>query len=158
MKRVTSGGSIPRTLSAQSMQRTTSLERLEELVQLGEELSRDKKAAPVPNSEEVSLTHLDHYAVTLAGRQRVTTKQVIRGKTILIQRLESNVTILNQAYHLVTEAIMLGRRIGSAEEWLADNYWMISEQVHMTKKHLPPGYSKEMATLENTEGMHFSTF
>jgi cellobiose phosphorylase len=96
----------------------------------------------------------DHYAVTLAGRQHVTTKKA-RGKPVLIQRLDANVEILRQAYNLVTEAIMTSRRISSAEEWLVDNFWMISEQIHMTRKHLPPGYSKEMPTLENTEAVGF---
>lgn len=102
----------------------------------------------VPNANEVSLSQLSHYAVTLAGLHRVTAKA---GKPLLIKRLDDNVKVLNQAYEIISEAIMTNRRITSTDEWLVDNYWMINEQIHMAKKHLPPGFAKEMPKLQNTE-------
>jgi hypothetical protein len=56
MKRNTSTGSLPRNSSIQQMQRTTSAERLDELIELGEQLT--KQSSPVPKADDVSLTHL----------------------------------------------------------------------------------------------------
>jgi len=109
-----------------------------------EELMSDEN---VPNADDVSLTQLNHYAKTLADLHIITEK---KDKPALIQRLVENVKVLNQAYDIINDAIMSGRRITSSDEWLVDNFWMITEQTHMAKKHLPAGYSKEMPRLANT--------
>lgn len=111
-------------------------------------LGVDTASGAVPNANEVSLSQLSHYAVTLAGLHRISSK---KSKPLLIARLNDNVNVLNQAYDIISEAIMTNRRITTTDEWLVDNFWMITEQIHMAKKHLPPGFAKEMPRLQNTE-------
>jgi cyclic beta-1,2-glucan synthetase len=117
-------------------------------VEMDEMLGVDTASGAVPNANEVSLSQLSHYAVTLAGLHRISSK---KSKPLLIARLNDNVNVLNQAYDIISEAIMTNRRITTTDEWLVDNFWMITEQIHMAKKHLPPGFAKEMPRLQNTE-------
>jgi cyclic beta-1,2-glucan synthetase len=39
------------------------------------------------------------------------------------------------------------RRITPAGEWLLDNFYLIEEQVRTARRHLPPGYSRELPRL-----------
>ncbi|KAF0978745.1 hypothetical protein FDP41_002565 [Naegleria fowleri] len=103
----------------------------------------------VPNPESISLTHLSKYAITLAGIHEVVEEK--KDFVKLIKRLDETASIITQAHDIIYEAIMQNRRITSSDEWLVDNFWMIKEQIHMAKKHLPLGYEKEMPKLNNTK-------
>src|SRR6185295_18957055 len=39
------------------------------------------------------------------------------------------------------------RRVTPAAEWLLDNFYLIEEQIQMARRHLPPGYSRELPRL-----------
>ena len=41
------------------------------------------------------------------------------------------------------------RRVTPAGEWLLDNFYMIEEEVRTAKRHLPPGYSRELPRIAN---------
>ncbi|KAL9648817.1 hypothetical protein ABK040_003749 [Willaertia magna] len=103
----------------------------------------------VPNPESISLTHLSKYAITLASMHEVVHEK--KDFVKLIKRLDETADIITQAHDIIYEAIMQNRRITSSDEWLVDNFWMIKEQIHMAKKHLPSGYEKEMPKLNNTK-------
>ncbi len=40
-------------------------------------------------------------------------------------------------------------RIAPAAEWLLDNYHLVEEQIRISRRHLPPGYSRRLPRLAN---------
>jgi cyclic beta-1,2-glucan synthetase len=67
----------------------------------------------------------------------------------LLTRLAENEDVLIRVYSLLTVAVTAGRRIAPAGEWLLDNFYLIEEQIHMGKRHLPKGYSRVLPRLMN---------
>ena len=65
----------------------------------------------------------------------------------LLPRLAANEALLAGVCHLLTQAVEANRRITPAGEWLLDNFYLIEEQIRTAKRHLPPGYSRELPRL-----------
>jgi cyclic beta-1,2-glucan synthetase len=65
----------------------------------------------------------------------------------LLPRLAANEALLSGVCHLLTGAVEGKRRITPAGEWLLDNFYLIDEQIRTAKRHLPPGYSRELPRL-----------
>jgi hypothetical protein len=65
----------------------------------------------------------------------------------LLNRLAENKAVLIGVRNLLTEAVKANRRITPAGEWLLDNFYLIEEQIHTAKRHLPKGYSLELPRL-----------
>lgn len=55
--------------------------------------------------------------------------------------------MLDAAYAVVTAAAKPGQRIAAAEAWLLDNFYLIEQQISLARRHLPPGYSRELPKL-----------
>jgi hypothetical protein len=68
---------------------------------------------------------------------------------MLLGRLKNNEKILNEVHILLMDAVEGKRRITPAGEWLLDNFYLIEDQIHTSKRHLPKGYSKELPCLQN---------
>src|ERR1039457_5365786 len=60
-----------------------------------------------------------------------------------------SIQVLIQAYDLVTGAEAEGRRVAPAGEWLLDNFYLIEQQIRLTRLHLPRTYSRELPRLLN---------
>src|SRR5438309_5831591 len=67
----------------------------------------------------------------------------------LLMRLAQNEQVLIRVHSVLAEAVIDGRRIAPAGEWLLDNFYLIEEQIHMAKRHLPKGYSRALPRLLN---------
>ena len=65
----------------------------------------------------------------------------------LLPRLAANEALLAGVCNLLTGAVEGKRRITPAGEWLLDNFYLIEEQIRTAKRHLPPGYSRELPRL-----------
>jgi cyclic beta-1,2-glucan synthetase len=89
---------------------------------------------------------LQRHAVALAGQHLIDPKH---GSNRLLLRLADNEQVLIQAYDLVTGAETEGRRVGPAGEWLLDNFYLIEQQIRVTRLHLPRTYSRELPRLLN---------
>ena len=103
-------------------------------------------------AELFSGEQLRRHAVALAGQHRLDTS---RGPNRLLSRLEENEQVLIETYDLVTKADTEGRRIAPAGEWLLDNFYLIEEQIRLTRLHLPRTYSRELPRLANGESAGF---
>jgi cyclic beta-1,2-glucan synthetase len=95
-------------------------------------------------AELLSDDQLRRHAVTVARRHRLDPK---RGSNLLLLRLADNEHALAQAHELVTRAEVEGRHIGPAGEWLLDNFYLIEQQIRLTRLHLPRTYSRELPRL-----------
>ncbi len=55
--------------------------------------------------------------------------------------------VLIDVRNLLFEPVETKRRMTPAGEWLLDNFYLIEEQIHTAKRHLPKGYSRELPRL-----------
>ena len=70
----------------------------------------------------------------------------------LLARLASNQRVLEGVARGLRQAVAKDRPVTPASEWLLDNMYLIDEEIRTARRHLPPGYSKELPRLaEATE-------
>src|SRR5437879_9785355 len=91
---------------------------------------------------------MEEHGKTLAGSHKLSTE---RAASRLLRRLAENEEVLFEVHGLLTEAVTGDRRIAPAGEWLLDNFYLIEEQIHMARLHLPKGYSRGLPRLMNGE-------
>ncbi len=95
-------------------------------------------------AELLSVDQLARHAASLAVSHHLADG---RGPDQLIARLDENERILLDTYRLVAAAVARGRRISPAAEWLLDNFYLIEEQIRLTRKNLPRSYSRQLPRL-----------
>jgi cellobiose phosphorylase len=96
-------------------------------------------------AELFSVEQLARHAKALANHHRVVTR---RGSNILLARLGQNEDTLI-TFNRASVALHSSQSITPAAEWLIDNFYLIEEQIHMARQHLPKGYSRELPRLLN---------
>jgi len=100
--------------------------------------------------ELFSISQLEDHARSLTGWQPAAGgARVSRAPDRLLSRLAANERVLREAYDLVALGVKRGRRITPAAEWFLDNYHLIEEQIRTARRHLPPGYNRELPRLAN---------
>jgi cyclic beta-1,2-glucan synthetase len=105
-----------------------------------------RSAETIPPAQLFSVNQLGQLARALAEKHELAPG--IRWKTDrLLSRLRENEAALKAAHALLTEAVKRGRRVTPAAEWLIDNYHLIEEQIRTARRHLPPGYNRELPRL-----------
>ena len=110
----------------------------------GRDLPAAVDEAPL-RAELFSIGQLERYALTLAESHRgATTEGRWVRRDWLLARLDDNEGVLEGAHALVTDAVARGRQITPAAEWFIDNFHLIEEQIRLARRHLPPGYSREL--------------
>lgn len=65
----------------------------------------------------------------------------------LLSRLNENERVIETTYNHVTQLVHEAIRIPPAGEWLLDNFYVIKEQITLSREHLPKHYSKELPIL-----------
>jgi cellobiose phosphorylase len=98
------------------------------------------------HSELFSASQLEQHAESLANWHQINPRP---GPDRLLARLEDNERVLLEAHQLVTRAVERKDRIAPAAEWLLDNFYLIEEQIRMTRRHLPERYSRGLPRLLN---------
>lgn len=96
--------------------------------------------------ELLSADQLDRHARHLASVDRLADGRVA---DMLLGRLGENEKVLQSTYDLVARAVVKNLRIAPAAEWLLDNFYLIEEQIHSTRRLLPRSYSQELPRLAN---------
>jgi cyclic beta-1,2-glucan synthetase len=107
--------------------------------------NRSGTPEPPLRAELFSLDRLASHGRTLAATHQLDTARGSRG---LLDRLDRNERIL-RSFNRATLIVDQHRRITPAAEWLLDNFYLIEEQVQLARRHLPPGYSRELPRLCN---------
>jgi cyclic beta-1,2-glucan glucanotransferase len=111
----------------------------------GQARSRPGASEPPLRAELFSVEQLARHAKGLAAHHQAVTRQ---GSNRLLERLSQNEETLRDFNH-ATLAVNPGRHITPAAEWLLDNFYLIEEQIQMSRRHLPRGYSRELPRLLN---------
>ncbi len=107
-------------------------------------LLRPRASEPPLRAELFGDDQLRRHAVAVARQHRIDPEL---GSNRLLLRLADNEQALARAHDLVTRAEVEGRRIGPAGEWLLDNFYLIEQQIRLTRLHLPRTYSRELPRL-----------
>ncbi len=97
-------------------------------------------------AELFSASQLEGHARSLAGSHQLGPSD---RDDQLLARLAANHTALSDAYALVADAVGRGRQITPAAEWFVDNYHLIEEQIRISERHLPSGYSRNLPHLND---------
>lgn len=96
-------------------------------------------------AELFSVEQLARHAKGLAANHKVVTRH---GANRLLAQLGQNEETL-RSFNRATLALHARRRITPAAEWLLDNFHLIEEQIQMSRRHLPRGYSRQLPRLLN---------
>ncbi|MEI7902788.1 MAG: hypothetical protein WCK89_21280 [bacterium] len=104
---------------------------------------RQRASEPPLRAELFSVEQLARHAQILAEGHRLDTHH---SANTLLAQLDENEQILRD-FNRLTRAVNPNRRITSAAEWLLDNFYLIEEQIQMSRQHLPRGYSRELPRL-----------
>jgi len=109
------------------------------------------EAVPLPlRSELFSVDQLTRHARALALSHRVVSHS---GFNRLLNRLGQNEKILRafnrETFHSHS------RRLTPAAEWLLDNFYLIEEQIQLTRRHLPRDYSRELPRIRDGHSAGF---
>ncbi len=91
-----------------------------------------------------SIDQLESHARDLAAKHQVSLSP---RPDSLLSRLADNESVLFSAYEHLSHAVHNRQRISPAGEWLLDNFHVIEEQIRTARRHLPPGYSRELPHL-----------
>ena len=106
--------------------------------------ARNRKAETPLRAEMFSEDQLRRHAVAVAGSHVLDPKP---GPNRLLLRLSDNEQTLIHTYDLVTGTEAEGRHVSPAAEWLLDNFYLVEEQIRLTRLHLPRTYSRELPRL-----------
>lgn len=108
-------------------------------------------STPAPEEDDTPLRsrlftaeELEHHGRHVAAGHRLTLAGRTHGPDRLLQRLSGNEQTLLRACTVLASAADERRHITPASEWLLDNFYLIEEEVRTAKRHLPPGYSREL--------------
>jgi len=95
-------------------------------------------------AELFSALQMEQHGRILANAHKLSTGSA---RDQLLPRLADNENVIINVCNQLTEAIKAGRQVTPAAEWLLDNFYLVEEQIHTAKRHLPKDYSKELPRL-----------
>lgn len=87
---------------------------------------------------------MDHHSRSLAASHKLNKKKTADR---LLKRLADNEQVLIEVRNLMTRSMKENHQITPAGEWLLDNFYLIEEQIHTAKRHLPKVYSEGLPQL-----------
>jgi cellobiose phosphorylase len=87
---------------------------------------------------------MEQHGVRLATVHQLSSKQESEH---LLSRLAANESILLGTRNQLMASVLVKQPITPASEWLLDNFYLIEEQIHTARQHLPKGYSRELPIL-----------
>jgi len=101
---------------------------------------------PPLRAELFNKEQLEQHARYIASTHVANTR---KANERLLKRLAKNEKILAEVRDLLTKAIKDNHLITPAGEWLLDNFYLIEDNIHTGKRHLPKGYSEGLPRLVN---------
>jgi cyclic beta-1,2-glucan synthetase len=100
---------------------------------------------PPLRGEPFSAEHLKAFAEQLAASQKMSTG---RGDGLLADRFADNCRFVANTYRVVTTAAKTNEEpIGVDAEWLADNYYVVKEQLREIREDLPRKFYRQLPKL-----------
>jgi cellobiose phosphorylase len=119
-----------------------------ELAGWAEGLYRTHATDPPRYKAVFAIEQLELHARSLAAGHALGRR---RGGDRLLGRLTESEGVIARCHALMSAAHAAGQSLTPAAEWLLDNHYLIEEQVHLARTHLPPGYSRQLPHLARGE-------
>ncbi len=110
----------------------------------GDPENRNAADEPPLRAELFSADQMEQHGVRLASAHRLSTQRLPEQ---LLARLANNERVLLRTRNQLMESVAAKQPITPASEWLLDNFYLIEEQIHTARRHLPKGYSRELPNL-----------
>ncbi|HVV69340.1 MAG TPA: glucoamylase family protein [Gammaproteobacteria bacterium] len=128
------------------MDTETLIGTIQEWLHLKNKTSTEDATEPPLLPELFSADQLERYGITLALSHQLTEKFV---PDILLNRLSESEAALIKSCSILTQKITENGNgsLSPASEWLLDNFYLIQEQIHTIRRHLPKGYGRALPHL-----------
>ncbi len=91
-----------------------------------------------------SSAQMEKHGSNVASRHKLSNK---KRSNELLRRLAENEAVIVSACEILTESAKQDLQITPAATWLVDNFYLIKDQIRMTKHHFPKNYCKELPRL-----------
>lgn len=92
----------------------------------------------------LSNAQMESHGIRVAAQHEVlTTRQPDK----VLKRLNDNEDVIVKVQEMLAETIKEKQAIAPASEWFLDNLYLIKEQINISRKHLPKGYSQTLPIL-----------
>lgn len=99
-------------------------------------------------SELFTPEQMENHGKTLAQTHTVHASRLHRDR--LLKRLDENEAVLEDVRNLLNDTVGANRKIVPAGDWLLDNYYLIENIIHTTRRDLPNDYNRELPRLQNS--------
>jgi cyclic beta-1,2-glucan synthetase len=123
------------------MNSTSLIDSIQEWLHLKSKASVEGLAEPPIPAQLFNADQMERHGITLALSHTLTQKSA---PDILLGRLSNSETILIQSCDLLADKT---DGFSPAREWLLDNFYLIQEQIHAIRRHLPKGYGRALPQL-----------
>ena len=104
-------------------------------------------AGPI-RGELLGADHLAERARVVARRQRIGAKKIRSVRAPLLARLDGTERILKDIHDRLSSGTDARADLGSAGEWLLDNFYVVEEHIREVGQTLPRGYYRELPELD----------
>ncbi|MEO8195087.1 MAG: glucoamylase family protein [Thermoanaerobaculia bacterium] len=105
---------------------------------------------PIFRGELLSLAGLEERAKTLAAGFSLAPAARTGGHDVL-PRLDSNIRVLDAAYHGLADDVHRGVAVAPAADWLLDNFHLVEAQARAVRRDLPVRYYRTLPKLAARE-------
>lgn len=122
----------------------TVIHHIQKWLHLKSKASLEAKLPPAIPVEIFSADQMERYGITLAMSHTLTRKVA---PTLLLDRLSNSEKILTQSCEILSKKFDRNNGFSPASEWLLDNFYLIQEQIHTIRRHLPRGYGRALPQL-----------
>ncbi|HUL71931.1 MAG TPA: glucoamylase family protein, partial [Vicinamibacterales bacterium] len=108
------------------------------------------RRSPLPDKplrdDLLSIESLEERAKALAASFTVDPNPRRHARSPL-PRFNDNARFLNRAHRKIAHDVHLGQTVTAAEEWLLDNFHLVTAQIQDVRQNLPPRYARELPAL-----------
>ena len=109
--------------------------------------ARRPRAPDKPLRDELlSIERLEERALALAASLTVDPNPRRRARDTF-PRFDDNVRVLRTAYRLLADDVRTGQFVGSAGDWLLDNFYLVTSEIADIRRNLPRTYSRALPAL-----------
>lgn len=117
---------------------------IQEWLHLKDKAADEGQREPPMPAELFSADQMERYGITLALSHELVEKNK---PDILLSRLSQSEDILKKSCAILNVKPEKNNGFSPASEWLLDNFYLIQEQIHSIRLHLPKGYGRSLPQL-----------
>ncbi len=130
------------------MDSETLIRNIQQWLHLKKSSIKEGLTEPPFPAELFSAEQMERHGITLALSHELTKKFV---PDVLLRRLSASEATLIRSCSILTTKTTENDNPSPASEWLLDNFYLIQEQIHTIRRHLPKGYGRALPHLKSPQ-------